>query len=94
MIRSLRRKGLKQLFKKGDHSKILQKGADKIERILARLEEAEDVQDMALPGFPPGFIRSKDELKGFWSVTVTGNWRVIFRFEHGHAFNIDLIDYH
>ncbi len=36
----------------------------------------------------------KGDLKGFWSVTVSGNWRIIFRFENGNAFDIDLIDYH
>ena len=36
----------------------------------------------------------KGELKGFWSVTVSGNWRVIFRFENGDAFDVDLVDYH
>jgi len=36
----------------------------------------------------------KGELKGFWSVTVNGNWRVIFRFENGDAFDVDLVDYH
>ena len=36
----------------------------------------------------------KGDLKGFWSVTVTGNWRVIFRFEKGDAFDVDLVDYH
>jgi len=33
-------------------------------------------------------------LKGFWSVTITGNWRLIFRFEDGNAFDVDLVDYH
>jgi proteic killer suppression protein len=27
-------------------------------------------------------------------VRVSGNWRVIFRFEDGHAFDVDLVDYH
>ena len=32
--------------------------------------------------------------KGLWSVRVSGNWRVIFRFEDGHACDVDLVDYH
>ena len=36
----------------------------------------------------------KGDLKGLWSVTITGNWRVIFRFEDGDAFDVDLVDYH
>ena len=85
-------KGLKRLFELGDRSRVLQEGVDKIERILARLEEAEDVHDMALPGFR--LHQMKGNREGFWSVTVTGNWRVIFRFEKGHAFDVDLVDYH
>ena len=34
------------------------------------------------------------DLKGFWSVTVRANWRIIFRFENDKAFDVDLIDYH
>jgi proteic killer suppression protein len=33
-------------------------------------------------------------LKGFWGVTVSRNWRVIFRFENGSAFDVDFLDYH
>ena len=66
--------------------------ADKIARILARLEEASEAGDMDLPGFR--LHRLKGDLGGFWSVTVSGNWRVIFRFEGGHASDVDLVDYH
>lgn len=36
----------------------------------------------------------KGDLRGFWSVTVTGNWRIIFRFANGRAFDVNQIDYH
>ena len=36
----------------------------------------------------------KGDLKGFWSVTVRANWRIIFRFEGTDAFDVELIDYH
>ena len=47
---------------------------------------------MNLPGFR--LHRLKGDLKGFWSVIVRANWRVIFRFEEGDAYDVDLIDYH
>ena len=47
---------------------------------------------MALPGYRLHPLSG--DLKGFWSVTVNGNWRVIFRFEDGQPRNVDLIDYH
>ena len=36
----------------------------------------------------------KGELKSFWAVHVSTNWRIIFRFEDGDAFDVDLLDYH
>ena len=36
----------------------------------------------------------KGDLKGYWSVRVKANWRIIFRFEEGDAFDVDLVDYH
>ncbi len=92
MIQSFRHKGLKLLFENGDRRKVQADHADKIERILARLEEASEAGDMGLPGFR--LHRLKGDLAGFWSVTVSGNWRVIFRFAGGHASDVDLIDYH
>ena len=64
----------------------------KIERILARLDVATQPEMMNLPGF--GLHPLKGELKGFWSVCVTGNWRIIFRFDGSHVSDVDLVDYH
>ena len=65
---------------------------DKIERILARLEESSAVDHMDLPGFRLHPL--KGELAGCWAVSVSGNWRIVFRFEGGHASEVDLFDYH
>jgi proteic killer suppression protein len=92
MIRTFRHKGLKLLFEKGDRRRVLPDHAAKIERILARLEEASEVGNMDLPGFRLHPL--KGDLTGFWSVTVSGNWRIVFRFEGGNASDIDLLDYH
>ena len=92
MIVSFRHKGLKLLFEKGDRRRVLSDHFEKIERILARLEEASEVSHMNLPGFRLHAL--KGELVGRWSVTVSGNWRIVFRFESGDASDVDLIDYH
>ena len=92
MIRNFRHKGLKLLFEKGDRRRVLPDHAAKIERILSRLEEASEVGNMDLPGFRLHPL--KGDLAGFWSVTVSGNWRIVFRFEGGNASDIDLLDYH
>jgi toxin HigB-1 len=64
----------------------------KIGQILATLHAAETIEAMRLPTF--GLHSLKGDLKGFWAVTVRANWRIIFRFEGGKAFDIDLVDYH
>lgn len=92
MIRSFRHKGLKLLYDKGDRRKVLPDYADKIERILARLDQTSERGNMDLPGYRLHPL--KGTLAGFWSVTVSGNWRIIFRLEDGHASDVDLVDYH
>lgn len=60
--------------------------------ILTLLDSATDVADMNFPG--SGLHQLKGDLNGFWAVKVNGNYRIIFRFENEHAFDIDYIDYH
>lgn len=92
MIESFRHKRLARLFEDDDRRKLPASQIDKIARILARLNEAMTIQDMRLPGYRLHPL--KGELAGFWSVAVSGNWRIIFRFENSSAYDIDLIDYH
>lgn len=47
---------------------------------------------MDLPGYRLHPL--KGSLAGFWAVSVSGNWRIIFRFEAGRASAVDLVDYH
>ena len=92
MILSFRHKGLRRLFEDDDRSKLDAQDADKIARILARLNQSRGPQDMAVPGFRLHPL--KGNLKGFWAVTVRANWRIIFRFDGKDALDVDLIDYH
>lgn len=92
MIEGFKHKGLKKLFEEDDRRKVPAVYGDKIARVLARLNEAVRVQDMGLPGYRLHPL--KGDLAGFWSVSVSGNWRIIFRFENGTARDVDLIDYH
>jgi len=92
-IRSIRHKGLKRLYEKGDGKNLPAALVEKLADVLAALDEAEQVQDVGL--FPGWRLHPlKANLKDFWSVSVSGNWRVIFRFEDGDAFDVDLVDYH
>lgn len=92
MIENFKHKGLALFFEADDRRKIPASQGDKIARILARLNEAVTVQNMGLPGYR--LHRLKGDLSGFWSVTVSGNWRIVFRFENGSAYDVDFVDYH
>ena len=92
MIQGFRHKGLNRLFGKGQAKGIHPDHIEKIENILAVLNLAVQPEDMNLPGFHLHPL--KGDLKDFWSVTVRANWRIIFRFQEGDAYDVDLIDYH
>jgi proteic killer suppression protein len=59
---------------------------------LTRLDASANQADMDLPGLRLHPL--KGELKGFYAVDVSGNWRIVFRFEDGDAVDVDLVDYH
>jgi len=92
MIESIQHKGLKLLWEKDNSSKISAIQILKIRMILTLLDNAVRVQDMNFPG--SDLHLRKGNLAGFWSVKVTGNYRMIFRFENENAYDIDYIDYH
>lgn len=92
MIRSFRHRGLEAFYAKDDRRRIPSDRIDRIQRLLDRLETAQIPQDMNLPGFD--FHPLKGNRKGTYAVSVSGNWRLTFRFEAPHAFDVDLEDYH
>ncbi len=80
------------MFEQDDPRGVNPEHAEKLRDILATLHAAPSVAHMDLPGFRLHPL--KGELKGFWSITVRANWRVIFRFEDGGAEDVDYVDYH
>jgi proteic killer suppression protein len=92
MIHSFRHKGLRRLYEDDDPRGVAAEHVSKLRNILARLDAAGSVEDMNLQGF--NLHALKGQLRGFMAVTVRANWRVIFRFEEGHAFDVDYLDYH
>ncbi len=92
MISSLRHKGLKNLYEKGQSRGINPQWLNRVRLILARLDAAHSPEDMNLPGLR--LHQLKGELAGFWAVDVSGNWRIIFRFDDGDAHDVNLTDYH
>jgi toxin HigB-1 len=92
-VRSVRHKALSKLFHDDERRGLPADQVNKLRRILAALDAAEDVEEMrAYPGWRLHAL--KGDLEGFWSIAISGNWRLIFRFENGDAFDVDLVDYH
>ena len=91
MIRSFRHRGLKRLWE-GDPSRVSGVLRERLENILAVLDAASTPPDVDLPGYRLHAL--KGALRGLWSVTVSGNWRVTFRIKDGSVFDVDLTDYH
>ena len=92
MVRSFKHRGLRRLYERGDRSRINPNYVGKVELILADLDASETLEHMRRPGYR--LHELKGEMKGLYAVEVSGNWRIVFRFQGGEASDIDLIDYH
>lgn len=92
MIKSFRHKGLRDLHQNGDTKGVKAEHVERLRRLLATLEEAQDVDDMRRPG--NRLHPLKGNLAGFWAVNVSGNWRITFRFDGSDVAQVDYLDYH
>ncbi|WP_428354265.1 type II toxin-antitoxin system RelE/ParE family toxin [Methyloprofundus sp.] len=92
MINSFKHKGLKKFFIKGDLSGIQANHAERLSDRLAFLNVAVCIEDMRKPGYRLHELTG--DLKGRWSISVSGNWRMTFEFEDGDAYIVDYEDYH
>jgi proteic killer suppression protein len=92
MIKSFKHKGLERFYTRGTTAGIQAAHANRLRLILSNLDQAESPDDMDLPGLRLHELRG--DRKGIWSVSVSGNWRVTFRFD-GRDFEIvNYEDYH
>lgn len=64
----------------------------RISRILDRLDTGVIIGDMNVPGYRLHALGG--QRSGTWSVSVSGNWRITFRFESGNVYDVNLEDYH
>ena len=92
MINSFKHKGLKEFFYTGNHKGINPKHVNKLAKILDRLDSADVIKDMNYPG--SNLHQLSGNLKGQFSVSVSGNWRVFFEFYEGNAYIVNYDDYH
>ena len=75
----------------GSGKGIIAEHEKRLKLILIRLHASISTDDMILPAFK--LYALKGERQGYYAVTVSGNWRVIFRFEGNDAVNVDYLDY-
>lgn len=92
VIRSFRHAGLEKFFVTGSKAGIQPAHAKRLERQLFALDEAEDPLEMNLSGWHLHPLQG--DLAGHWSVRVSGNWRMTFRFEGVDAILVDYREYH
>jgi proteic killer suppression protein len=92
VIKSFKHKGVERFFTSGSKKGIQPVHARRLKMILFRLHTAEKNCDMNFPGSELHQLKGK--LKGHWAAKVSGNWRVIFRFECGNVWEVDYDDYH
>jgi proteic killer suppression protein len=92
MIRSFKHKGLEKYFTKGTASGIQSAHSKRLRLVLGRLSASAMAQDMDLPGLHLHQLRGKH--RGRWSVRVSGNWRITFKFDGHDAIDVDYEDYH
>lgn len=92
MLKTFKHKGLEAFFVEGSQRLLSPQHLGRIRRILDFLDNADRVEELDIPGY--GFHTLKGDRKGEWSMKVSGNWRITFRFADGHAFDVNLEDYH
>jgi proteic killer suppression protein len=92
MIRSIKHRGLKRLAGRDDKSGLNAEQLRRIMDVLASLNIAGKPSDLDLPGYRLHALSG--DYKGFWSVRISGNFRIVFRMEDGDVYDVDLVDYH
>ncbi len=92
MIKKFRHKGIERFFRTGDVRGIQAQHVARITRILDLLDDASAAEQLNVPGYY--LHQLKGDRKGQWAMTVSGNWRITFRFEGEDAVDVNLEDYH
>lgn len=92
MIKRFKHNGLESLYDSGSQKGVNPEHTKRLRTILARLDTSQSPEDMNLPGHRLHPL--KGDLKGFWAVDVSGDWRVVFQFKNSNAIDVDYNDSH
>ena len=88
----IRHKGLARLWQRGDTSRLKPEWVSRIKRVLSALNVAVTAEELHIPGF--GWHQLTGDRKGTYSVRISGNWRLTYRWDENCPYDIELEDYH
>lgn len=92
VIVSIRHKGLRELFERGQSRGVNPQHVSRLRLQLAALDTAHHITDMDIPGWRLHAL--KGDRRSRWSVSVDKNWRLTFEFANGNVYLLDYEDYH
>jgi len=92
VIKSFHHKGLQKFYETGSVAGVQPSHKNRLRMVLVALDTSLEIGDMDIPGFKLHPL--KGQLKGHWSVSVSGNWRITFEFRDGNTYVLDYEDYH
>lgn len=93
MIKSWTDSKSKRFYEAGKPGKFRGLDVEVGEELLASLDAAVSLKDLS-PLKSVGLHKLKGDRKGQWAMTINGPWRICFRFRGGHAFDVEITDYH
>lgn len=92
MLKTFKHKGLELFFTESNQRLINPQHAGRVKRILDLLDDTANIEELNIPGYELHPLKGNRKCQ--WSMKVSGNWRITFCFEDGHAFDVNLEDYH
>ncbi len=93
MIKSFANSKTRRFYEEGKATKFRSLDAEAAEDLLAALDAASSLQDLS-PLKSVGLHKLVGNRKDQWAIAINGPWRVCFEFRKGHAYNVEIVDYH
>ena len=92
MITSIIHKGLRKFYEEGDAAQLDKRNLNKLEMLMTSLDAVAEEKDIIALG--KNIHKLKGDYEAYWSLNITGNLRMIFKFEKPNIVNLNLVDYH
>lgn len=92
MITHFADRRLRAFHLRGDGRRLPPHFLPRLGVVLDRMDDATTAQELDLPGYR--LHQLSGDLSGFWSIRISGNWRVVFRFDGRDIVDVRFVDYH